>query len=342
MLKIKRITYKLFYVHFNKHEKKPIVIQAYQEGKRRQFKTNIFIKPEYWDKKRETIKHTHPCWKRYMDTIHEQLLSMQSYDDELFNKKGYCMLRDLNGWKDGNASGMQSFTQFYANELAKERHRAAPCYRRTLELLTEFRKEIFFEELDYKLARHFDQYLRSLGTRNLNTIHKDHKNVRKYIKLAARYGYINYDQCGYTHFQAPKCEPKRNFLSASELERIEQYKFAPSERHTLERVRDAFLWCLYTSMRYAEMAKLCMAQLEDTPNGYVVTYKQKGDRTVIKPVFELFPTETGKRSKPELLILKYKDESRLKGRPDKPLFGNLSNSYMNKLLKDVAKRGEGL
>ena len=61
------------------------------------------------------------------------------------------------------------------------------------------------------------------------------------------------------------------FLTRDEVNKLEEWQFKP-EQKALERVRDVFLFCCFTGLRYSDVAKLKKA---DVKQGYIDVVTQK-------------------------------------------------------------------
>ncbi len=112
------------------------------------------------------------------------------------------------------------------------------------------------------------------------------------------------------------------FLDAQELKQLTDFEI-PEDKKYLEKVRDVFLFCCYTSLRYSDVYNLCHSHIKGSYID-IVTVKTN-DRIVI---------EFNDKSK--AIYDKYKD-FHFEG--DK-VFPVISNQKMNDYLKDLAEMAE--
>lgn len=120
----------------------------------------------------------------------------------------------------------------------------------------------------------------------------------------------------------PKLKTARKtvvFLDAQELKQLTDFEI-PEDKKYLEKVRDIFLFCCYTSLRYSDVCNLCHSNIRDS---YIeiVTVKTN-DRIVI---------EFNDKSK--AIYEKYKDFHFEGGK----VFPVISNQKMNDYLKNLAE-----
>ena len=109
------------------------------------------------------------------------------------------------------------------------------------------------------------------------------------------------------------------FLDAQELKQLTDFEI-PEDKKYLEKVRDVFLFCCYTSVRYSDVYNLCHSHIKGSYID-IVTVKTN-DRIVI---------EFNDKSK--AIYDKYKDFHFENGK----VFPVISNQKMNSYLKDLAE-----
>ena len=109
------------------------------------------------------------------------------------------------------------------------------------------------------------------------------------------------------------------FLDAQELKQLTDFEI-PEDKKYLEKVRDVFLFCCYTSLRYSDVYNLCHSHIKGSYID-IVTVKTN-DRIVI---------EFNDKSK--AIYDKYKDFHFENGK----VFPVISNQKMNSYLKDLAE-----
>ena len=322
MIRYKKIKYALVYnrtKRFNRNGTALVQIRAYQEGKSKFFSTDVWIEPEYWDKRNHKVKHNHPNQFVYNRLIREQLTAMEAYEISMINRtEGRGIpLNSLPDYQVENNEVQESvktnlsFTAFYKAEVehSKVTHKIATIsdYSTTLNKMNAFRKDILFEELSYNLILSFDRFLHNFNY-DINYIRKQHKNLRKFINLAIKKGHLTLEQNPYSHFKPKSREPKRVFLTKEEHQKIEQLEFS-EELNYLYRIKDIFLFTTYTGLRFSDVKQLSALNFSKSAKGLHLNFKsEKTGKNLSLPLYSLFRSEGKKLSRPEEIIHKYLDK----------------------------------
>jgi site-specific recombinase XerD len=224
-----------------------------------------------------------------------------------------------------------SFTEFYKEQLSKEKKTLAYItysgHRNTLAVLTEYRGNVPFEELNYELIEGFNNFLLSRKLK-LNSVEKYHRHLRKYINIAIKKDLFEYRKNPYRLFKIKGEKTTRTALSPTELDRLAALVFSSEEKH-LEPIRDMFLLSCYTGLRYSDVVQIRHTHLSEESAGQLLELKAvKTQKQLQLPLFDLFRNPDGK-SKPEMIIEKYY-------RPDGlPFFKGITNQYANRCLKTI-------
>lgn len=127
--------------------------------------------------------------------------------------------------------------------------------------LKEFAPELEFGDLTEKGLSKFVDYMHTIpinsktkGLKN-SSVRKNLDNLKWFLRWATSKGYNK--EMAFTTFQ-PKLKEVKNpiiFLTWEELMKV--YNFAiPSHLSHLEKVRDVFCFCCFTSLRYSDVANL--------------------------------------------------------------------------------------
>lgn len=325
----------------NQDGKALVQIRAYLNGKNKFFSTDVYIEPHQWDKRQLRIKK-HPNQYPLNKKINERLEELEQYEIKLADRqKGKVILDQLESYQSENE--YKSYTQFFMIEKYKEQVSSGTrkSYITTFRKVKQFKKCIYFEELNFELIREFDSFLRALGHKQ-NTIAKHHKIVKKFINLAIKMNLMDYGDNPYRKFVIRKEQTERVFLTESEVEILDGLKFT-SENSELEPIRDMFLFSCYTGLRYSDVSRVCLNHLTKTPKGYMLRMKsQKTGKKIELPIHSLFKSGDMALSKPEQLIERQIDYYELTlGKNatfnDFPIFGDYSDQHVNRTLKIIGK-----
>ena len=191
--------------------------------------------------------------------------------------------------------------------------------------LKDFAPDLEFEDLTKQGLSMFVDYMHTVpinskkkGLKN-SSIRKNLDNLKWFLRWATDKGYNK--ELAFTTFQ-PKLKEVKNtvvYLTWDELMLI--YNFTPSStRSNLEKVKDVFCFCCFTSLRYSDVANLKRSNVFED---YILV-------TTIK-TYDTLRIELNKYSK--AILEKYKDEE-YENNLALPV---ISNQKMNDGLKELGE-----
>lgn len=341
-----KIKYALIY-NYNRNGKlksngtAAIYIRAYLNGKNRYFNTDIYITPKQWDERNKRVVQ-HCNQYQLNDDLRKQLGEMEAYEYEISKNGGIVTLQNIGDYKRSNTP--ISFTDF-ANEQLEQSVLSKDTYtdqRQSLLKLQEYKPVVYFHELNYRLINGFNSFLSHKKGLSINTVAKHHKNLKKYIYLAIQYDYLDVNKNPYKKFKVKREPTSRLFLTEQELLQLETL-IIPKEQQHLELIKDFFLFCCYTGLRFSDASNITKENLDVLPEGvelYLVAKKTK--KAWNYNLRKLFRSNKSEESKPEIIIKKYLQQhldfygdSIIYN--DKPLFKGFTNQYINRELKNLAQ-----
>lgn len=201
--------------------------------------------------------------------------------------------------------------------------------------LTAFDKDLNFEKLTKVNLNNYVVFLREKKNMRNSTILKQLAFVKWFLKWAAGEGY-NSNLAFSTFFpKMDKVEKKVIFLDWTELMTVYNFDFKTAQWTlpdgtkkaldnqtivSLERVRDVFCFCCFTSLRYSDVANLKRSDIKDN----------EIEITTIKTAHSL-TIDLNNYSR--AILAKYADEVY----PDNKALPVISNQKMNDRLKEVGE-----
>jgi len=185
------------------------------------------------------------------------------------------------------------------------------------------------EYIDYKFIQDFDLFLLNQktypgaeATLKRNTASKHHSRIRTILIRARNEGLINRNP--YEQFKLKKSPSNRTYLTKEELEAITKHDL--QKNTSLIKVRDIFIFSVYTGLRFVDAQKLTMDRIHKTNEGkYSISIIQEKTGEVLTiPLLE-----------PAIKIIeKYNDSS------ERAVFNRVlptfSNQKLNIYLKVIA------
>lgn len=184
--------------------------------------------------------------------------------------------------------------------------------------LLDFDKKLSFEKFDEEGIANLVDFLGKKGMKN-STINKQLGFLRWFLRWCYEKGYHHNHTFEYFKPKLKNAPKQVIFLTEKELEQLETLAI-PQKYASLGVVRDVFLFCCYTGLRYSDVYNLTW---EDIHHGKIeiVTIKT-ADRIQI---------EFNRKS--QAIIDKYTDVHL----PNKKVFPVISNQKMNKYLHELCK-----
>jgi len=308
-----------------------VQIEAYQSGNRRYFSTGIYLKREEWNDKKKEPKdpYTISQVRSFISELEDFEKKRRYFNGENFNLKDFDRLPDQRNRAE-NDGLVLSFNQFFDEQLTARRKELTPGtyrnHRACLNTLNEFNPTIRFEDITYTLLEKFKQFMIAKGHKPF-TWHKRHVQLKTYIKKAVKNKII--DRSPYEDYKLSI--PKADIvpLQMEEVRALEGLVFESGQKR-LERVRDMFLFSVYTGLRWSDVSSLTRANFIEADEGLVLQYKSaKEGKTSAFPLYVSFDGKAG------AIARKYwPNEERAK------LFKGIYNAFANLRLKELAKMAD--
>jgi len=330
-------------------ENMPISMRLTFNSTRINFSTGFRIDASKWDEQKQRVKNG--CTNKAMQSAAEINTVLNQYEAELHSIFKKFETLDTMPTKD---QVKEAFNRMHLSESAKEegaaqleqeekkakRPRPSDVMREfisenetinqwtwgTVEKFNaienhfkDFNARLTLDEYDKAHLAKFVQFLIDKKDMRNSTVKKQLGYLKWFFRWCQEKGYCN---CGdYQSFDPKlKTTPKKViFLDEHELEQLETYEI-PENKKYLERVRDVFLFCCYSSLRYSDVYNLKRSDIQS--NKMLITTIKTHDDLAI----ELNKTTTA-------LLKKYADCDF----PDNKALPVITNQKMNDYLKELCE-----
>lgn len=330
-------------------ENMPISMRLTFNSTRINFSTGFRIDASKWDEQKQRVKNG--CTNKAMQSAAEINTVLNQYEAELHSIFKKFETLDTMPTKD---QVKEAFNRMHLSESAKEegaaqleqeekkakRPRPSDVMREfisenetinqwtwgTIEKFNaienhfkDFNARLSLDEYDKAHLAKFVQFLIDKKDMRNSTVKKQLGYLKWFFRWCQEKGYCN---CGdYQSFDPKlKTTPKKViFLDEHELEQLETYEI-PENKKYLERVRDVFLFCCYSSLRYSDVYNLKRSDIQN--NKMLITTIKTHDDLAI----ELNKTTTA-------LLKKYADCD-FPGNKALPV---ITNQKMNDYLKELCE-----
>ena len=259
---MEKIRYRLVYnrkKHLNKQGTALVQVEASLNQRKIYFKTNIYIKPEHWDKRTSQVIG-HPQANDLNSMLFEFVLHLQGIELALWKRGVPATLSLLKDAMKKNRPINITFPIF-AKEYVQHSDRRESTKENlytTITVLQEFRPGLDFKDITYTFLKDFEVYLREKGN-GINTVAKHLRQLRTLVNEAINQGYIHADTYPFRKFKIKQEKGRHEFLTPDELKKLENLEVHDLK---LRHVLDAFLFCCYVGLRFSDFCQL-------TPSNFI-------------------------------------------------------------------------
>lgn len=250
-----KIRYRLVYnrkKQLNKQGAALVQVEASLPKKKVYITTRVYIRPHQWDKSTSSIV-SHPNAMALNAWIYEFILQLESMELSMWKRGVVPTLVQLkDAVKDDRLSEV-TFDSFGKSAIehssrSKGTKNNLLC---TLVMLSEYKPGYDWHDLTYSFLKDLEQHLRSKGAA-VNTVAKHLRNIRTIIGEAISQGYMSADDNPFKNFKIKHEKVPHRFLNPDELKKMENVNVSGKLAH----VRDAFLFCCYTGLRFSDFKHL--------------------------------------------------------------------------------------
>lgn len=315
----------------NKEGKCPLSCRITFDGKRKPFSTGIFVKPEHWNAKKQSILGTcfdYKQFNRKLQLIRSKVLTAQL---ELEVRDGKYDVTDIvrlvKGEKEAKNVGLIEFYEDYLKrskaliglDIKESTWNKFFYICKDLERFIYIRykkKDIPISSLDIKFIDDLEYYYKVTRKLKQVTINKKLQRLKKVIKQAIAHKLLNENP--FLLHKAKRVNREVVFLSQEELKKVKEFSFVQSR---LGVIRDLFVFSCYTGLGYIEAMSLSKDHIVKGFDGnlWIQMKRQKTSKAISVPLL------------PEALeIIERYSNSESKVLPQ------ISNQRYNSYLKEIA------
>lgn len=254
-----KIKYRLVYnrkKQLNKQGTALVQVEASLNQRKVYFKTNIYLRPEHWDKRTSQVCN-HPQANDLNAMLFEFVLHLQGIELALWKRGVPATLSLLKDAMKKNRPVNVTFPVFakeYVTHSDRRESTKENLYT-TITVLQEFRPGLDFKDITYTFLKDFEVYLREKGN-GINTVAKHLRQLRTLVNEAINQGYIHADAYPFRKFKIKQEKGRHEFLTPDELRKLENLEINDRK---LRHVLDAFLFCCYVGLRFSDFCQLTPA-----------------------------------------------------------------------------------
>jgi len=306
----------------------PIYLRITLQRKKAELHTGYTIKLKEWSQDQQMTKADNIINKelsKKKSRVYELISELEAKNKPI----SATILKELLSGKAKVNIGLISYFDKHIKEIEIRKEIKALSinkYKQSLASLKKFilsqykAQEFNLEGVDYDFINQYDLFLKTDYDLHKNTINKYHSRLRTILLKALAEGHIFKQP--YANFKLNTVKTDREFLNREELDQIIELDI--SHNQSLERVRDLFVFSVYTGLRFQDAQDLGIENL--------TTYKKK-------PSIRFIQQKTGKAIEIPLLPQANKIIEKYKGSAERKvlhkLLPKISNQKVNSYLKII-------
>ncbi len=308
----------------------PLYCRITVNRKKSEFNTHVVVTLKNWDESKQRIKGN-PEASGILSEIENNIRKHNS--NLVMQEKSVTaqLLRDLCTDRGKNQDRLLDYYSKFQYEIGELKDEFTPStikkYKTIRVHLEKFLKTktattILMQDFNLKKCSEFEHYLKTVAKLSTNTTTKYLKQLKAIFNRALRFGHI--EVIPFNAFKFNHEQTQREFLTNEEITKLEEF-VAPNE--SLKRVRDMFLFSIFTGLRYSDVNNLKNNNLViDKDGNPFVKF------TIVKTNKNLFIPLTNKAYE---IVKKYEDESEITGKLLPIISNQKINAYL-KVLSDLA------
>lgn len=247
--------------YVNRKGERQIVIELYQSGtgERRVLNTHLHVKNEdFSDGMVQPSCDNYDIYNRMLRRITRKLLELE---DELLEGGQICTPCRLLGAYQNNQTRSASISEWVASVILPSGRKKSTKmgYNTLTQCLDEFRPDLRIKELSYDVIIRWWDWMREVKGYKHNTIIGRLKSLRCLMTEAVKRDVISVDEDPFKRITIPEMRPLKGHLTTKEVGKLERVQLLDSR---LSHIRDAFLFCVYTGLRWADFRGLSSSSLQ--------------------------------------------------------------------------------
>lgn len=244
--------------YVGRHGTRQVVVELYQQGCRRIINTGIHVAAAHFAM--GLIQPSHPdhdLLNRHLRRIVRHLMELE---DELLERDMMPTPQRLADAYLHHQTASATVTEWAQEVVSRSDRREGTkqLYRALCHSLDGFQQGLRLGDLSHDVIVRWQYWMRNERKLSENTVSCRLKMLRCLVSEAMKRDVIRADRDPFRNIRIPEITARREHLSEDELRLIEN---ATLSSRLLTHVRDAFLFCCYTGLRWSDFRSLTSANL---------------------------------------------------------------------------------
>ena len=317
-----------------KGSKLPIYIRITVNRIKSEIASDYFIELKDWDDSKQRTKKNAQI-NEHLSAIENQVYEIAKRLEKDKKPVNARILKNFLTNKDKLDACLMDFYETFIQNKAKagevEKETVAR-YEDTYNYLTRFLQEkqlpdVLLESVNFKFLNDFDLFMiqqkvnHGNNSMERNTVNKHHSRLRTILIRAMKEGHIIKNP--YVDMKLKNTPTNRAFLNNEELDQIITHDLGGNQ--SLQRVRDIFIFSVYTGLRFEDAQQLTMDRIIiENGNATLQITQEKTGEALLIPLFQ--PAQD--------IIKKYEDSGERKVL--NKVLPKITNQKLNSYLKIIA------
>lgn len=235
-----------------------VVVELYQQGCRRVINTHVHVAAA--DFACGLVQPSNPDYDLLNRKIRRIVRHLMELEDELLERDIPPTPQRVAAAYLNHQTTTATISQWVDEVVGMSRRceGTKQLYRVLCNSLNEFQPDIRLGDLSHDMIERWQCWMHNECKLSDNTISCRLKMLRCLVSEAIKRDVIKVDSDPFRHIRIPEITARREHLSEDELAMLE--RVTPSSTR-LRHVRDAFLFCCYTGLRWSDFRRLTSANL---------------------------------------------------------------------------------
>lgn len=216
----------------------------------------IQMKAEDWDFNRKLVKKSDPKYMRKNKLITKLMNKAENIVDDYFLHDKQLSLTDFERLFRNKDYSDASFVEFVFDEIEKRdvAFETLRTYKSQITKLQQFKKNILFSEINLSFIKNYKSFmLNKLGNKP-NTANKSLGMLKTFVNWGIEKRLIKENP--FKQIRISKVQGERQYLSMSEVEKLEDLYYHGDLKYRQQNVLRYFLFVCYTGLRYSDIKNL--------------------------------------------------------------------------------------
>lgn len=284
--------------HLTVAGERTVVISIYKPGTKERAIINTKIRVYEKDFKHGRVQDSDPLFCEKNKKIIERYKRLMQFECEQEQNGNEISPKRLKEYYLNNLSSSATIDEWVDSVIMPSTRKVNTkySYKSLSKSINEYRKETRLGDLNYDFLERYTQWMRNVKMLKENTIIGKMKALRCLVNEAIKRDVIKIDKDPFKNYTIGEMTPNDIYLEPAEVRKLEKMLF---EDKSLEHVRDAFLFCCFTGLRFSDFKNL--TEFNYNKKHHKLSIKQSKTGNMVElPLNKLFG------GRPLEIMMKYK------------------------------------